>query len=266
MNGGASTPATAPRGAGRGGADTIELRLVVDGRQATVRAPHPAGGQPAQALLPLMRAVVDAVVEARVADSAAAGRPVRCSKGCSACCRAQPVPVTPTEARSLAALVRRQPAPRRRVLEERFADRARSLREAGLHGVFARTEPLPDAWAAAAAARAYQALGLVCPFLEDDACSIHAERPFVCRQYLVTSDPARCADPPPRPVVVLPVPLRPAAALLQATRGDGAQTAQTVPLVLALEHAEALPPPQPHDAGTLLAGWLQGLQAPPAQA
>jgi Fe-S-cluster containining protein len=248
------------------GMDAVELQLALDGRSTTVRAPLPAGPQPAEALLPLMRAVVDAVVEDRAARSALAGQPVRCAKGCSACCRAQPVPVTPPEARALAALVQRQPAPRRAALQARFADRTRRLREAGLHGVFSRAEPLPDPAAAAAAAQAYQRLGLVCPFLEDDACSIHTERPFVCRQYLVTSDPARCADPPPGAVAVLPMPLRPAAALLQATRADGAAAALTVPLVLALEHAAAHPAAAAHEPQALLASWLGALQPQPDSA
>ena len=31
-----------------------------------------------------------------------------------------------------------------------------------------------------------------CPFLEDESCSIYAERPFVCREYLVTSPAENC--------------------------------------------------------------------------
>src|ERR1044072_10056443 len=51
-----------------------------------------------------------------------------------------------------------------------------------------------------AAARRYATLSLACPFLLDDACSIYAERPFVCRQYLVTSAPELCKAPLDNPV------------------------------------------------------------------
>jgi Fe-S-cluster containining protein len=34
-----------------------------------------------------------------------------------------------------------------------------------------------------------------CPFLEDESCSIHPDRPLVCREYLVTSPAELCAGP-----------------------------------------------------------------------
>ena len=37
------------------------------------------------------------------------------------------------------------------------------------------------------------ALGIACPFLEDESCSIYEERPITCREYLVTSPPEYCA-------------------------------------------------------------------------
>src|SRR5260370_9472019 len=39
----------------------------------------------------------------------------------------------------------------------------------------------------------YFALGIPCPFLEDESCSIHPERPLVCREYLVTSPAELCS-------------------------------------------------------------------------
>ena len=78
----------------------------------------------------------------------------------------------------------------------RFADREQRLRDAGLADAFLqRVDALgADAARALAHATCFK-LGLACPFLDEDACSIHPQRPFVCRQYLVTSDPALCADP-----------------------------------------------------------------------
>jgi hypothetical protein len=109
-----------------------------------------------------------------------------------------------------------------------------------------------------------KALGLVCPFLEDDACSIHAHRPFVCRQYLVSSGPALCEDPLNQPVAVLPMPTRPASAMLAvmpAAASNGSAPAYTVPLVLALVHAEkhAATPPATTDARRTLSRWLDAL-------
>jgi Fe-S-cluster containining protein len=39
----------------------------------------------------------------------------------------------------------------------------------------------------------YFELGIPCPFLEAESCSIHTQRPMICREYMVTSDPAHCA-------------------------------------------------------------------------
>ncbi len=41
----------------------------------------------------------------------------------------------------------------------------------------------------------YFQLGLPCPFLENDACSIYSQRPFVCREYHVRSSPLKCVNP-----------------------------------------------------------------------
>ncbi len=53
---------------------------------------------------------------------------------------------------------------------------------------------------------AYFALGVPCPFLEDESCSIHPERPLVCREYLVTSPAELCAGPEQEGVTPVPVP------------------------------------------------------------
>ena len=34
---------------------------------------------------------------------------------------------------------------------------------------------------------------VACPFLENESCGIHRERPLVCREYHVTSPPADCS-------------------------------------------------------------------------
>ena len=45
-----------------------------------------------------------------------------------------------------------------------------------------------------------------CPFLEDESCSIHPERPLVCREYLVTSPAELCAGPKQEGVTPVAVP------------------------------------------------------------
>ena len=239
----------------------IELVLRIDGDPLPVSAPQPPARGRLDELLPAMQAIDNAAIGHAIRKAEAAGKQVTCAKGCSACCRAQPVPVTPPEAHALLLLVEAMPAARRREVEARFADRVARLREAGLADGFLHRDPALDADGARTLARDYFALGLVCPFLQDDACSIHPQRPFVCRQYLVTSDPALCADPFANPVDVVPMPLQAATAMLSAAAQTMATPQHTVPLTLALEHArahrEALR--QRVDAEPVFRHWLQAL-------
>ena len=239
----------------------IELVLRIDGDPLPVSAPQPPARGRLDELLPAMQAIDNAAIGHAIRKAEAAGKQVTCAKGCSACCRAQPVPVTPPEAHALLLLVEAMPMPRRREVEARFADRVARLREAGLADGFLHRDPALDADGARTLARDYFALGLVCPFLQDDACSIHPQRPFVCRQYLVTSDPALCADPFANPVDVIPMPLQAATAMLSAASQTMATSQHTVPLTLALEHArahrEALR--QRVDAEPVFRHWLRAL-------
>ena len=241
----------------------IELVLRIDGEPLRVAAPQPPARARLDELLPAMQAIDNSAIDHAVRKAEAAGKHVTCAKGCSACCRAQPVPVTPPEAHALLLLVKAMPAPRRRQVEARFADRVARLREAGLADAFLHRDPGLSADGARSLARDYFALGLVCPFLEDDACSIHPRRPFVCRQYLVTSDPALCADPFENPVDVVPMPLQAATAMLSAASEAMGAPQHTVPLTLALEHArlhrDALR--QRVDAEPVFRDWLQALSS-----
>ncbi|HJZ55716.1 MAG TPA: YkgJ family cysteine cluster protein [Gemmataceae bacterium] len=216
---------------------TVRIELTVLGHPVAVEHGTPDGRARVDELLPLLYALDNAVIGAAVKKIEAEGKAVSCCKGCSACCRAQPVPVTPAEAFALARLVDALPEPRRTEVRERFADRVAKLKDAGLFDLFLRLVPVTDKQQARDAATAYFRLGLVCPFLKDDACSIHPDRPFVCRQYLVTSPAELCADPLANPVAVVPIPFGPAGALLRAAEPVAGRPQLTVPLVLALEYA-----------------------------
>lgn len=218
----------------------VRIQLRVLGESVAVEAPQPPPWARLDELLPVIRAVDDAAVGAAVRRAEAAGTAISCRKGCSTCCRAQPVPVTPPEAYALSQLVDSLPEPRRTEIRERFADRVQRLYDAGLVEQFLdRSGSDPDDDTARGVVDRYFRLGLVCPFLEDDACSIYADRPFVCRQYLVTSDPDLCADPLHNPVKVLPIPIAAAGATLRIGEQVLNERMQTVPLVLALIYVQA---------------------------
>lgn len=217
----------------------LNLTLTVGGRPVDATFEAPVGRRRLDELLPGLRALDDQLVDAVVADEAAAGRQISCAKGCAACCKAQPVPVTPPEALALARLVARLPQPRRAEVEAAFRAAEERLRAAGLIEAYLdRSQPLASD-AAREIARRYFDLRIACPFLLEDACSIYAERPFVCRQYLVTSDPALCEDPLSRRVDQTPTPARFAVAMVRTAERRLRSPQHSVPLVLALAYVAA---------------------------
>ena len=111
------------------------------------------------------------------------GASISCRAGCGACCR-QVVPITETEARHVRDLVEAMPEPRRQQIRERFAAGRQRLEDAGLLETFQHPTEIPDR---VAAGMEYFRLGIACPFLEDESCSIHPDRPLSCREYLVAN-------------------------------------------------------------------------------
>ena len=226
------------------------MTFTVNGHPVHVETRAPNGPARLDELLPALRAIDDRLIEAVVALHEKAGERISCRKGCSACCRVQPVPVTPPEAAALARLVEALPEPRRRAVHASFAAARERLRTAGLYDVFIRRDPGITRETATAAAHRYIGLGLTCPFLIDDVCSIYPDRPFVCRQYFVTSPPELCTAPLDNPVKPVKMPARFATALLKAVEALNGSAQYTVPLVLALDYAEANRDElaRPHDA------------------
>jgi Fe-S-cluster containining protein len=217
----------------------VKVALRLYGESLSVEGDAPAGPARLDELLPVFRAFDDAVIDRAVVRVEAADEKVSCAKGCSACCRAQPVPVTPPETHALSRLVESLPEPRRSEVCAAFADRVARLRTAGLYEPFMHRETDLSREDARQIADRYFRLGLVCPFLVDDACGIYEDRPFVCRQYLVTSPAALCSDPLHNAVKPIPMPLRFATAALTVAEQLTGRPQHTVPLVLALAFAEA---------------------------
>ncbi|HVK09042.1 MAG TPA: YkgJ family cysteine cluster protein [Gemmataceae bacterium] len=215
----------------------VRIALKVFGQSLSVEGDVPLGAVRLDEVLPVLRAADNAVIDRAVARVEAAGERVSCAKGCATCCKAQPVPVTPPEAYALARLVEAMPEPRRSRVQAAFAANIDRLREAGLYEPLMDRDPAMTREQARDLGDRYFQLGLWCPFLEDDACGIYTERPFVCRQYLVTSPVPLCADPFRNPVQPVPIPARFASAMLTTTEQLIGTSQYTVPLALALEKA-----------------------------
>jgi len=201
---------------------TATLRLSVGDLRIAHPITVPSGPVPAADVVPALQGLVNAVVAA-----AEAGKAISCRKGCGACCR-QLVPISRTEGERLLSTVAALPAERRAVLEGRFAAAEAVLAAADLKERKGR----PDR----ELSTAYFALGIPCPFLEEESCSIHPDRPLVCREYLVTSPAELCAGPEQEGVTPVPVPkVSPAARGLQDEREEW------FPLALLMDWAKRRP-------------------------
>ena len=189
-------------------------------------------------MLPLFFSFADAVMSTAANGVEQAGDQISCKKGCGACCR-QLVPISETEARWIRELVDRLPPQKQTQIRNRFADARRRLAETGL------LEKLLDreSWAEGegwSIAMSYFRLGIPCPFLENEACSIHPDRPVKCREYLVTSPADHCRAPTAQTIrpVELPFQMWTALARLENTRSNS-EKIRWVPLILALEWADS---------------------------
>lgn len=82
---------------------------------------------------------------------------------------------------------------------------------------------------------------IACPFLEHESCTIYAERPLVCREYHVTSPPEHCARLYEIEVAPVETPIRMGDVMVQVGHEIAGASLEAIPLVLALEWAEAHP-------------------------
>ena len=201
---------------------TATLRLSVGDLRVVHPITVPSGPVPAADVVPALQGLVNAVVAA-----AEAGKAISCRKGCGACCR-QLVPISRTEAERLLSTVAALPAERRAVLEDRFAAAEAALAAADLK----ERKERPDR----ELSTAYFALGIPCPFLEEESCSIHPDRPLVCREYLVTSPAELCAGPAQEGVTPVPVPK-----VSLAARGLQDEREDWFPLALLMDWAKSRP-------------------------
>jgi Fe-S-cluster containining protein len=138
--------------------------------------------------------------------SEATGKPISCSKGCAACC-AQLVPISEAQARELSGMIRRWPKARRAAITQRFVPAREKFQESDIWDKLSRLCTTSDAIDPDLMLR-YFSERISCLFLEDGACSIHPQRPVVCREYLVTSDPKHCSTPGEGRIDGVQIPLR----------------------------------------------------------
>ena len=166
-----------------------DFTLSIAGEAVAFHVEVPDGPTTLDALMPVFQGLSSEVARRAAAKAVAAGASISCRAGCGACCR-QAVPVAEAEARRLAALVEAMPEPRRSEIRARFEAAEQRLEQTALAS---QVVDMPDGKTVVDLGVKYFGLGVPCPFLEAESCSIHPDRPLRCREYFVTSPAAACA-------------------------------------------------------------------------
>ncbi len=211
------------------GGDKLKLKLVV-----------PVNDVPPEALLPGLHGLANQVVEGleRKVDRIEEAE-ISCKKGCGACCR-QYVPISPAEARYLSSMIENMPDEKKRRMKWTFREAALRLQESGLlHEAMYYSGKTEEE--SLKMTSDYFKLGIACPFLEDESCSIHQERPLICREYLVISPPSHCASLDKNHIKRLELPVS-VSEVFSSMDGVGKKGSNTyLPLIMALEWVDRYP-------------------------
>jgi len=229
----------------------VNVDFNVAGTMLHAELPVTPGPATIQDLLPVLHAVTDAIVSVAEEGSTKQGSPISCKKGCGACCR-QLVPISHDEAAALRDLLENMPADRRQEVTARFTQAIDRLQSAGLLERLQHPEKFTDDELRPLGAE-YFRLGIPCPFLEEESCSIHADRPLACREYLVTSDPKYCSAPTAETIRMVPAPAKISRIITRI--GAKGRFTRWQPLILAAEEAcfsNACAPDAPPMTGPVL--------------
>lgn len=206
--------------------ETIIQLWTKDGHSHKVSIPLVPGSMDLEQLVVPFRVLFEKIISLDIK-----GKNISCKEGCSACCQ-QLIPLSIPEVFYLYRVIDSlQPDLKKRV-KKRFARNKNTLNKAGLladlkHPGKVRTMD-----------QQYFELGLPCPFLESGRCSIYESRPFVCREYYVTSPPALCKTPYDSPLEKLETGYK-IGALLTAFSARMLNLAKTpVPLIILQDWTE----------------------------
>ena len=188
-----------------------------------------------------------------------------CQAGCGACCR-QLVPISEIEAHHLDQVVQALPQQQRERVLQRFSSARDQLSERAMLGTLQKLTELSLDEKRQFGLDYFRA-GIACPFLEHESCSIHADRPSACREYLVTSPAVHCASMNYANLAILRHSATFSSILFTFSDGVGKSKGSIVPLVLALESTVRDDPrwTQRYPALSLFEHLLNGLAAIAAQ-
>jgi Fe-S-cluster containining protein len=216
---------------------TGKVRISVAGQPLDMEMTVPAKPVKIRKMLPIFQQMSNSFVQMGVNESEANGEKISCQAGCGACCR-QPVPISETEAFEIAELVENMPEEKRSGVKQKFTDACEHLYEIGWFERLDATVGMKHEKRQEVIKEYFQE-GIPCPFLEEESCSIHQNRPLSCREYLVTSPAENCANPSADKIRMVQMPVKPSATLCKITKSENLNDAVNfVPLILSLDWAD----------------------------
>ncbi len=218
---------------------TGTVGLNISGERFEMHVTVPAAPTRARRMLPVFQSLADSLVGIGINQAEAEGGTISCKKGCGACCRWL-VPLAEMEAHHIRDVLESLPEPRRSEVRARFEDGYARLQAAGLLEQLEHPERFSFDEMQAFGME-YVRQGIACPFLEDESCSIHPERPIACREYLVTSPAEHCAAPSAETVRSVELPGKVSIALCRLTQDSSKTYIPWVPLILAPRWTDAHP-------------------------
>ena len=227
--------------------ELVEIQLNFAGEPQTIRMGLPTQPVKPHRVLPVFQQMTNYLVGLSVKEIERQGGEISCREHCGACCR-QPVPVSELEIYQIAELVDSMPEPRRSEVKQRFSDACEHFREMGWFERIAECGRSGNTLPLDAVKKNLKDLvdeyfleGVACPFLEDESCSIHTDRPLVCREYLVTSPPEYCSRQGRAEVRRVNLFISPSKTVQFVGSTNRLRDVGFVPLIRALELAKQLP-------------------------
>ncbi len=226
---------------------TGNVVVTVGGQPLEMQMTVPADPVKPHRMLPVFQQMSNVLVDRSVSAVESEGKSISCKKGCGACCR-QPVPLAEIEAYQIAELVDSLPEPRQSEVRKRFEEAARHFSEIGWYERLSDCAELPKEEQEAVVLEYFRE-GIACPFLVDESCSIHQDRPVACREYLVTSPAENCSKPSAAGVKLVKLPIKPSKSLLHIGQQRQLRGINFIPMTLALRWAEMNPEDFPEKTG-----------------
>jgi Fe-S-cluster containining protein len=147
------------------------------------------------------------------------------------------VPIAEIEAYAIADLVEGLPEPRRSQVRERFDEAFAHFAGIGWFERLSEAAEKPQSEQQELVLEYFRE-GIPCPFLVDESCSIHADRPVACREYLVTSPAENCAAPSAEGIAMVKLLTKPSKTLMKIGQVRQIRGVNFIPLVMALRWAE----------------------------